>query len=89
MLGVVSLFYGSTHATVDTWRIWFAITLPMLIMTALLVMVAHATGEKPEWRWGKKRGEEAKNISMIVMMLSLALAVLLLYLTMLSYAMNY
>lgn len=29
------------------------ITLPILLLTAILIWISYKTGEKPRWRWGK------------------------------------
>lgn len=30
------------------------VTIPFVIVTAILIFICYKTGEKPEWRWGKK-----------------------------------
>lgn len=31
------------------------VIIPFLIVTAILIAICYKTGEKPEWRWGKKK----------------------------------
>ena len=40
-----------SHSVSDTL---IGVALPFVVLTSILLAICYKTGEKPEWRWGKK-----------------------------------
>lgn len=38
-----------------TTEVAVMLILPLVILTACFIRIAYKTGEKPEWRWGKRK----------------------------------
>ena len=49
---LVMAFLMENYMTED--QTVFALLFPLAICTAAFIRIAHATGEKPEWRWNGK-----------------------------------
>lgn len=48
---------AQSHSVSDTM---ISILPEFFILTILLIIICHATGEKPEWRWGEKKSAKRR-----------------------------
>ncbi len=57
---VVIIFFflkidSASHSSSDTL---YGLVIPYIVSTVALIGICFLTGEKPEWRWGKKKIDE-------------------------------
>lgn len=51
-ISIAILIDANSHSVSDTL---IGFSLPFILLTALLILICYKTGEKPEWRWGKRK----------------------------------
>ncbi len=57
---IISMFRGidaDSHSGSDTL---IGFSLPFIVLTIVLLVIARVKGEKPEWRWGDKKDSRQK-----------------------------